>query len=42
MPLSGHDTVALLSDVAKDMNDAEYDTKIDRYVIFASLRSDST
>ena len=39
MPLSGHDDVAFLNDVA---NDAESTQKINHLVIFASLKSKST
>ena len=37
MPLSGHDEVALLNDVA---NDVESTQKIENYVIIASLKSE--
>ena len=37
MPLSGHDDVALLNDVAYDAES----TKIENYVIIASLKSES-
>ena len=36
MPLSGHDDVALLNDVAYDAEP----TKIENYVIIASLKSE--
>ena len=36
MPLSGHDDVALLNDVAYDAES----TKIENYVIIASLKSE--
>ena len=38
LPLSGHDDVALLNDVA---NDAESNNKIKNYVIIASLTSET-
>ena len=38
LPLSGHDDVALLNDVA---NDAESTQKIENYVIIASLKSET-
>ena len=37
LPLSGHDDVALLNDVA---NDVESTKKIENYVIIASLKSE--
>ena len=38
LPLSGHDDVVLLNDVA---NDAESTQKLKNYVIIASLKSDT-
>ena len=38
MPLSGHDDVALLNDVA---NDAESTQKIENCIIIASLKSET-
>ena len=40
VPLSGHDDVALFNDDSVS-NNAELTQKIDHYVIFASLKSDS-